>query len=589
MRSICLTSLLFLIGISPIVCAQEIPNLWAESDWKAEKIGDTLVYKDGNQQIRLACFRNPESGDSIFRVWGWSGKIKIQFEGRQRVPLQGCALFYSKKGILTERNCWLNDNLNDGFVSNFLSGKIKESGRFEDGKKEGIWKTFYENGKIKTLGAFLADVKDGRWTYFHPDSLAAYSELWAEGELKSVSDFTSVSGKILSGGESKNGIGRVLRYHLSGIRKQKFSISNGVPDGQFWDYDSLGRVLRLRQFNQGELEGELIEFYPDSSVASKTTFQNGEENGPTISLHTNGKPALNGWFTRGKEDSTWTEFFENGKPSARYDFKNGQLNGQFLEFFENQTQKKSSWFRNGLADSITTTWNERGQKKSEYSNKEGLKDGFSIEWFDNGRTKSEGDFKSGLEEGLWKTWFDNGRMQSLGSFSGGQPTGVWKTWFGNGKLATAGSYLNGEETGNWTFYYPNSKIKSEEIWKEGRLMEITLCQDEKGKPLQAGNLKNGTGQLKTYDLEGNLEGEGQMVMGLQQGEWTYFWPSGKVQAKGKLVQGKRHGLWKFFFPNGTLAEESEYRFDQPFGPSRRFDQNGTLIESIENEKLGDIE
>lgn len=585
MRRIVAFFILILLAFQQNGKAQEVPNLWPDADWKAEKKSDTLLYLDENEQIRLACYRNSSTGDSIFKVWSWSGFLSLVFEGKKREPLQGCARFFSKSGNLTERNCWQNDNLNDWFSAYFPTGKPKETGRFEDGKKEGIWKTFYETGRIKTLGAFIAEVKDGRWEYFHPDSVLAYSELWAEGELKSVSNFLTQSGKELPGGEARNGNGIVLRYHLSGNRKQKFTLSNGVPDGDFWDYDSLGRPFRLRQFRQGDLEGNLIEFYPDSSKASQTAYQGGKEDGQTLSFHKNGNLALKGWFSKGKEDSTWVEFYESGKPSAQYSFKNGVLNGQFLEYFESQTIQKSGWFTNGLADSITTTWNEKGQKKSEFSSKSGLKEGFSLEWFDNGRTKSEGSFKAGREEGFWKTWFDNGRLQSQGNFSNGQPDGIWKTWFGNGKMATSGTYSNGNENGNWMFYYPNAKLKSEEIWKNGRLVEVTQCLHPKGKTLNCGNLKNGTGNLKTYDLEGNPEGEGMMVQGLQQGEWTYFWPSGKVQAKGKLEKGKRHGLWKFYYLNGGLAEESEYRFDQPFGQSRRFDTGGNLIEATVNESV----
>lgn len=570
---------LFVLLISPAF-AQEIPDLWPGLHWTSSNQGDTVRFSDANDITRLKLFYQPQSQDSGAIILNQKGQIIQTWSGKQRNPLFGTVMVFHKTQPI-EICHWVNDQPTGPFETWYPQGNRKSKGQFEEGKKTGLWKQWYPAGKIHSTGQFLADVKDGRWYYYHRDSLLAYNELWSEGALQSVSDFTGTDGIVLPGGGAKNGNGQVFRYHLTGKRKQRFSLVQGLPEGEFWDYDSLGRPFRQKYFLQGELSETLTEFYPDSSRASQTHFEHGLENGPAYSWHANGKLAVNGWFRGGKEDSLWTEFDENGQLSAQYQFRQGLLVGGYITYFGNKSIQRKAWYIQGQQDSLFEEWNSKGIKTLEQHFRKGEKNGMAREWHPNGRLKSEGQMVADTEAGQWRTWFDNGRLQSEGKYAGGKPEGYWRTWFGNGKPATEGNYQNGQEEGTWKFYYPGGQLKSVEEWKDGRLMDISNALDIKGKKLNIGSFKQGNGTLKTYGLDGNLEGSGTMKNGAQDGEWTYYWPSGKIQARGGMKNGKRHGKWTYFYMGGEKAEESEYFFDEPIGTLYRFGQDGSLKESIE--------
>ena len=104
-------------------------------------------------------------------------------------------------------------------------------------------------------------------------------------------------------------------------------------------------------------------------------------------------------------------------------------------------------------------------------------------------------------------------------------------------------------------------------------MAVEKCMSPKGKKLNHGTLEEGKGSLKTFDLDGLPEGEGEMADGMPTGHWKYYYPRGIVQAEGKMENGKRTGIWKFYEPDGKLLEETTYLFDKRVGQSRQF-ENG---------------
>ena len=53
------------------------------------------------------------------------------------------------------------------FSEFYETGALKVSGKYENGFKEGIWKTYYKNGKIKERGKYKSGEKVGIWKAFY--------------------------------------------------------------------------------------------------------------------------------------------------------------------------------------------------------------------------------------------------------------------------------------------------------------------------------------------------------------------------------------------------------------------------------------
>lgn len=59
--------------------------------------------------------------------------------------------------------------------------------------------------------------------------------------------------------------------------------------------------------------------------------------------------------------------------------------------------------------------------------------------------------------------------------------------------------------------------------------------------------------------DGTVRRSGPYVEGLQEGEWTWFWPGGKPRMQGAFVAGRQEGVWRQWYPNGNLESEGSCR------------------------------
>ncbi|PZP43628.1 MAG: hypothetical protein DI598_15555, partial [Pseudopedobacter saltans] len=73
---------------------------------------------------------------------------------------------------------------------------------------------------------------------------------------------------------------------------------------------------------------------------------------------------------------------------------------------------------------------------------------------------------------------------------------------------------------------------------------------------------------------------------IQNGRFTYFYPSGKPERQGRYVHGKKEGLWVEVYENGRWKDSTVYRNGKAIGTSLSFFENGSVQDSIERDDLG---
>jgi antitoxin component YwqK of YwqJK toxin-antitoxin module len=82
--------------------------------------------------------------------------------------------------------------------------------------------------------------------------------------------------------------------------------------------------------------------------------------------------------------------------------------------------------------------------------------------------------------------------------------GEWKVYDENGSIVETGNYFEDKKDGKWTSYYDKYQIEKEELWSEGKLMEVISFFDDNGNVLARGTLKNGNGTVKKYNSDSKL-------------------------------------------------------------------------------------
>lgn len=85
------------------------------------------------------------------------------------------------------------------------------------------------------------------------------------------------------------------------------------------------------------------------------------------------------------------------------------------------------------------------------------------------------------------------------------------------------------------------------------------------------------GELKDYKLDSTLVMSGSYSnYGIKDGEFFFYFPSGKLQAQGNFKKGLRDGSWKYYYENGSLEREVVFS-DSTFSPVTVYDPTGKKI------------
>jgi len=79
--------------------------------------------------------------------------------------------YFYKSGKIFRKFKYSSQKLSPNFSAKFSefyeTGALKVSGKYENGFKEGIWKTYYKNGKMKERGKYKSGEKVGIWKAFY--------------------------------------------------------------------------------------------------------------------------------------------------------------------------------------------------------------------------------------------------------------------------------------------------------------------------------------------------------------------------------------------------------------------------------------
>jgi antitoxin component YwqK of YwqJK toxin-antitoxin module len=75
------------------------------------------------------------------------------------------------------------------FLRHYSNGKINDSGRYINDKKEGLWKIWFENGQLEAMGNFSNDSLQGEWTWYYDNGAMAAKENYRDNKLVSLQCF----------------------------------------------------------------------------------------------------------------------------------------------------------------------------------------------------------------------------------------------------------------------------------------------------------------------------------------------------------------------------------------------------------------
>ena len=189
--------------------------------------------------------------------------------------------------------------------------------------------------------------------------------------------------------------------------------------------------------------GEWLEWDVNGQIRSKKNFLNGSLNGPFTNWGRNGQINTKGFFKDGRRHGVFIEYYESGKILSE---------GKYIKDY-----RAGEW----------KFWYESGQLKSKGFFKEGQRHGLFVEYYDSGQITSKGKWNDSARTGEWKFWYENGQLESKGFYKHNQPDGFFVKYYDSGQISALEEWKTGDRLGKWDIWYSNGQMHELHIFRKG--------------------------------------------------------------------------------------------------------------------------
>lgn len=314
--------------------------------------------------------------------------------------------------------------------------------RFDrEGKKNGYWKTFYDDWSVHTEYYYRHGLRDG-----------FYKEYDEKGNLKKIIKYVNDVEQILEG-EMKPIIIQ-HEYYPNGKVKREASFRDGKREGVWREFDEQGNVINSQTYKKdalvsqgivdtdGKRWGEYKEFYPDSTLRA------------------------NGLFVDGKRSGEWKFYYQNGKIQEIGSYKNGQPDGSWIWYYDNGQKQIEEQFFKGKENGVYKEYDNKGNTIVTGTYFDGMKNGKWVEQIGDMRT--QGEYRNDKKVGEWVSYYDNENMAFKGKFNVGYPDGEHFYYYDNGRIREIQTYAAGVKHGDWKKYLRTGELYFTITYDQGK-------------------------------------------------------------------------------------------------------------------------
>lgn len=330
------------------------------------------------------------------------------------------------------------------YQAGILANIEKINRKDELGKKQGVFKDFYEDGKLKEEKKYKDDLIDGYVKTYDKKGNLSNTEKFNNGnKVKNAPELAKLDvykdfyedGTLKYEGGYINGMPVGTHYHY----KQKY-ICDSLPVARDDTSDVMIKkiVCRNRAVPDSAItfnEGIKIEYGAVDSLRNKI--------GIWSEYHNSGEFRGKGLYANDKRIGDWVFYYPNEKVEQRgkYD-KKGKAQGEWKWFYENGSLlREETYFDN-------------------------LRNGIMTEYTEDGKIITKGEYIDDMQEGIW--FYETPEYKEIGKYVNDKPDSLWKRFYmPKEKLRFEGRFLNGDEDGKHTWFWENGKKMTEGSYTGG--------------------------------------------------------------------------------------------------------------------------
>lgn len=212
------------------------------------------------------------------------------------------------------------------YFLNYETGKVKEEGNYEEGKKQGEWKEYYDNGEVKSLKSFEGGKLTGRVEYYYKT-----------GTIKREAEYTVIDKDAVKTGEE-------ISYYENEIIKSQVFFNDGKAQGKHIENHENGEVKVEGQYDdEGNKTGIWKEYYDNGLLRVEKRYDADVLVRQSQSYHKNGKVKVRiETIAGGGFNGPYKRYHDNGEIAEEGEFKEGERIGVFKVYREEDGMLKSA-------------------------------------------------------------------------------------------------------------------------------------------------------------------------------------------------------------------------------------------------------
>lgn len=230
------------------------------------------------------------------------------------------------------------------------SGRKAEEGTYLDGKRTGIWTTYWDSGSHKESTTFVADKSEGPFVRWY--------------ESGQMAERGTYAGEALAG--------LVEKWTESGVQVERGTYVAGKPDGPTTRWSTSGIKTFEGAYSGGKRDG-LVTLWSESGVmVSRCNYDHAQKNGLCETWYADGKPKERGAWAMDVAAGEQTAWYATGQTQSRstYDAQ-GTLDGLYSEWNADGFQTSTGAYALGRKSGIWTYRDEAGALKETWRYKDG--------------------------------------------------------------------------------------------------------------------------------------------------------------------------------------------------------------------------
>ncbi len=197
------------------------------------------------------------------------------------------------------------------------------------GRKQGIWKKYYQNGRLRFTGKFINNTPIDTFRFYYESGKLKGLKIYSEKNKWVRALMFHEDSTVMIKGYYKDTIKDSTWVYFSSGKTPVYEISykNGRKNGIAKTYNTEGNLLEELSWKNGIKDGIWIRYYPDKGekIYFKTTYKNDKWNGLFQGFNADGILLITGMYKDNLKNNLWIYYTEKSEIGKREFYTNGVL------------------------------------------------------------------------------------------------------------------------------------------------------------------------------------------------------------------------------------------------------------------------